>query len=193
MGPTAHEHDCYWYAARNVPRGAGYVEAAVANCLAASSGTGTIVTEADVLKALGAAKPRADISKAIREQLQGIWNALRPTWTEGYGRHFKKQSAWENIPVFVCGGGARLRGVKEVFAKAWVPTFKDFSISGLPVPEEYDSINGTIPFDRMSVAYGLTYLSPELGDFVLPADSPNHTPLLRYRELPMPWADGEPG
>ena len=45
----------------------------------------------------------------------------------------------------------------------------------------------------MSVAYGLTFLSPELGEFALPADSPDHTPVLRYKDLPMPWSDGEPG
>ena len=87
----------------------------------------------------------ADVSKAIRGELLKIWDALRPTWTEGYKRHYKKQTAWENIPVFVCGGGARLGGGRQVFARAWVPNFRDFNVSDLPVPDEYDSSMGRSP------------------------------------------------
>ena len=193
VGPSQNDRDCYWYAARNVPRGAGYVEAAVAGVLKATSANTGVITEAKVLQALSTAAPRTGIGDAIYDELHVIWNALRPTWVKAYGRHYKRESAWDGIPVFACGGGARLLGVKKVFAKAWVPNFNDFTVRDLPVPDDYDDRKGSVPFDRLSVAYGLTFLSPELGTFSLPADSPDHTPILRFKEFPMPWSDMEPG
>jgi len=192
VGLTAHQHDCYWYAARNVPRGAGYVEAEIAKHLTKSSKTLTL-TEGELLRALDESGRKPDLAAVVRKELEKIWNALRATWTEGYARHYKKQSAWEDIPVFVCGGGAKLPGVKDVFARAWVPNFKNFRVRELPVPDDYDALGGAAPFDRLSVAYGLTFLSPELGDFALPSDSPDHTPVLHLKDLPMPWTDNEPG
>jgi hypothetical protein len=192
FGPTVHQHDCYWYAARNVPRGTGYVEAELAKHLTSIS-KGDTLTEGELLKALDESGRKPDRAMVVRRELEKIWDALRATWTEGYRRHYKKQSAWENIPVFVCGGGAKLAGVKEVFARAWVPNFNNFSVRALPVPDDYDGLRGTVPFDRLSVAYGLTFLSPELGDFSLPSDSPDHTPVIHFREFPLPWTDNEPG
>lgn len=195
MGPSVHERGGYWYAARNVPRGTGYVEAAVASRLEAKAGGSRVVTESDVVHAMESAKVSSDIGMAINHQLILIWDALRATWTEGYARHYKQQTAWEKIPVFLCGGGSRLVGGRDIFRKAWVPNFDDFHVRKLPIPEDFDDHRGTIPFDRLSVAYGLTFLAPELGGggFILPKDSPDHTPRLFIRDLPLPQGDGEPG
>ena len=51
-----------------------------------------------------------------------------------------------------------------------------YPVHYLPAPEDYDSADGKVPFQRMAVAYGLSRPAPELGEFVLPADCPNHTP-----------------
>ncbi len=49
-----------------------------------------------------------------------------------------------------------------------------------------------VPFERMSVAYGLCQPLPSLGDYTLPNDSPDQTPSrLPIREMPS-WDDRRP-
>ena len=114
-------------------------------------------------------RPGTAIGNAIHDELGQFGTHCGEPGVEGYARHYMRQSGWVNIPVFACGGGARLLGVKQIFAKAWVPNFEDFTVRDLPLPEDYDSHKGAVPFDRLSVAYGLTFLGPELGGFSLPA------------------------
>ena len=66
--------------------------------------------------------------------------------------------------------------VNEVFSKPWWSHLKGkYSVSKLPVPDNYDPGEGGAPFERMSVAFGLAIPLPQIGDFVLPSGSPDHT------------------
>lgn len=192
VGDDFADRVCYWYSARNVPKGTGYVEAGVAEVLGEDKAGSGVVTEADLLMHVKAATPESLVGKRVVEGLMAIWRSLHPGWAEAYREHMKKSGEWDGIPVFLCGGGANLVGARDVFSKAWArPTLRDFAVRTLPEPNEY--VSRQAPFDRLSVAYGLTFLGPEFGQFTLPADSPDHTPEIKMKELPLPWTDGEPG
>jgi len=49
-------------------------------------------------------------------------------------------------------------------------------VSRLPTPDDYDAGESAAPFERMAVAYGLARPTPELEDYLLPAEVGDHTP-----------------
>lgn len=186
------DSECLWYAARNIPMGAGYVEARLADALEGKRHGGTTLTEAELLEALSHAKEGSEAGTVVRAGLMEIQHALLPTWVAAYNK-CKKQTAWEGIPIFLCGGGSRMLGAREVFKKAWVKNFSDVAPRSLADPDDYNKRGGHAPFDRLSVAYGLTFLGPELGSFTLPSRTPDCTPIPSFKDLPEPWSDGAPG
>ena len=132
------------------------------------------------------------LGAAVREELKAIWRSLRPAWSEAFG-HLRKQTRFDGAKLFLCGGGSQLPGVQKIFRQAWIPNIRDFEVQRLLPPDDFDTLSGNVDFRRLAVAYGLTFLRPELGEFTLPADSPDHTPVIRYKKLPPPWGDNEPG
>ena len=100
----------------------------------------------------------------------------KQTWGSAY-RHFKKDYLWKNVEIFVCGGGSNFPYIDKAFSKPWwVNLNTKYSVSKLPVPDNYDPEKSRAPFERMSVAYGLAIPFPQLEDFTLPSGSPDHTP-----------------
>jgi hypothetical protein len=74
-------------------------------------------------------------------------------------------------------GGSNFPLVDQVFSKPWwVNLNTEYRVSKLPVPENYVPGKSGAPFERMSVAYGLAIPFPQLEEFKLPSDCPNHTP-----------------
>ena len=106
-------------------------------------------------------------------------------WGSAYGK-LARQLAWENVKIFVGGGGSTAPFVKQVFSVPWCyPTVNGpYPVTPLPEPSNFDSCNGQAPFHRMAVAYGLSFPKPILDGYVLPGDCPPHTP------TPLPvWKD----
>ena len=90
--------------------------------------------------------------------------------------------------VFTCGGGAGLPRVDDVFSYPWWEHLRDrfikYQVSSLPTPSDYDS-NGTgASFGRMAVAYGLAIPEPQLGEYRLPDDAGDLTPLRHRMFIP---------
>lgn len=162
---------CYWYSASAIPRAGAAVLQAVAD---SEFGRVGALTEAELLRRLPAA---ADV---VRTELEGIRHLANANWTEAYC-HFKKPAAWQGRPLFLCGGGALLPGAVSVFRQSWMVRngWEPHVVRELPVPHDYEG-NG-IPFGRMAVAYGLAIPKPLHGSFVLPKDSPDHTPEKRFK------------
>lgn len=100
--------------------------------------------------------------KRVVDQVRG--KTLWRTWKD----EFMDQSALTGIPMFLCGGGARMRyyqGIKsELAAKPgyrWLQA--DPRVMGFPEDLEADGLD-LADYDRMSVAYGLSQL--EVGKIV---------------------------
>lgn len=98
------------------------------------------------------------------------------TWGSAYNR-LRKQTEWEKVEIFLCGGGANLPYVENVFSQPWWQNLQvKYLVSRLPVPDDYDPGESAAPFERMAVAYGLARPSPEFEEYVLPAEVGDHTP-----------------
>ena len=185
--PAQREPVCYWYAASNLPRGTIFVERALAGYLKGNAVS--IPTEEAMYHAiLGLSRAKRDMLELVQAELENIRVATWRTWTDAYN-HLRRQQDWMATPLFVCGGGSQLPGVKRVFSQPWVSQFSPHEVRSLPVPDDFDSLGGQVPFDRLSVAYGLAQPKPELGQYVLPKDSPDHTPPKVYRPIDRHWGD----
>jgi hypothetical protein len=176
----------FWYAARNFPKGTIKIERAFAQLIAQNFKIGKC-TSKDICACVEALSSKQQINQSQKNQklktivLKELCN-LRDsseyyrTWGAAY-RHQKKDYLWKNVEIFVCGGGSNLPHIDDVFSKPWWVNLKTkYKVSKLPVPDNYDPGSSMAPFERMSVAYGLAIPIPQLGNYTLPGDSPNHTP-----------------
>lgn len=175
----------YWYAARNLPRGMQRIERIIARHIKSSGSERDGASGARVAETMTRlADLSLKVKEQIREELCSIWEEARQVWRVAY-RHLMRQGEWEGdkVHVFVCGGGARLPFVKEIFCQSWMnegaQNWGPYPIAVLPERDEYGALRKTAPFERMCVAYGLTTPIPEMPAFVLPSESPNHTPSIR--------------
>lgn len=180
--PRREQPTTWWYAARNIPRGTAHLELMVADYLGERNEGLTGGEDDQVVRILSRVDGRAPagdegvLHTRIVKELQNLRTKTNPVWVEGY-RHLARQSDWmkEKVHVFVAGGGAGIPYVRHEFSQSWA-NWGPYSLGPLPEPDDYDSLGGRAPFQRLSVAYGLTRPRPELGDHTLPPDSPNHTP-----------------
>jgi len=173
----AHEADSttYWYSARNLPRGFQRVEKIIAGFLKSN---GKNFSDMDVEKELrNIEKSPITLQGDIKKELFSLWESSHFVWQEAYS-HLKKQSEWgkQKVQIFTCGGGSKIPFIEEIFCQSWMKDWGPYPINKLPVPDDYDTVNDKAPFERMSVAYGLTQPLPEIGKYVLPGDCPIQTP-----------------
>lgn len=83
-------------------------------------------------------------------------------------------NAWETgLPVFICGGGGRLSGYRKTIENLGYKisisrkNFKGFSIKNIPKPDQLDAPDlSRQEYDRLAVAYGLSFTSDEIGEVV---------------------------
>lgn len=164
----------FWYSARSVPYGAGHIESRIRHDLLTA---GRRATREDVHKVLSGDRDGVPhFAEILLSELDNIRYCTNNAWAEAYG-HNRTESAWrgDGVKVFVAGGGALIPEALRVFSKSWVDQWGTYPCSRLPNPENYDPAVVGGPFVRVSVAYGLTIPIPELGDWVMPAESPDHT------------------
>lgn len=168
------EYKNYWYAAKNLPFGTTKIERMIAERMGSGGKSCLCMTVLDCLMSLK--KQPKDVQELVRNELIDFKKskAYYQTWGDAY-KHLTKQTEWEKAEVFLCGGGSNLPYVDDIFSFPWWKELKvKYNVSRLPVPEDYKSTN--IPIARVSVAYGLSYPIPELEEYILPDDSPDHTP-----------------
>jgi len=179
----------HWFAAKNIPRGTIHIERIVASFIKESKNN-SLCTFEDIyncldnlqINGLKAANPSI-VNRKMNETVLNELNALRDsreyhqTWGSAYYRHLKKYTAWEKVEIFVCGGGASLPHIEEVFSRPWWKNlYVKYPVSKLPTPDDYKNWKSTAPFERMAVAYGLARPLPELERYMLPAETGDHTP-----------------
>lgn len=167
---TERTHECYWYAAIAIPKAAAFVQGEVAKRCSADRA----LTERALLEECRV------WPGVVADAFEQIRHASNPGWA-GAHRHLNRQGPWEGCPVFLMGGGALLPGVGTTFRRCWVPNWPPHELRSLPAPRNYQG--GDVPFERMSVAYGLSIPEPEHGAFILPNDAPDHTPVQSYRKV----------
>ena len=178
---------CYWYAARNIPRGTVNVERAIA-CLLHENSCSDRLTSKDIDKCLRniafpqergyALNVKPEYRKAVFDELTDLRDSkeYKLTWGAAY-KHLVRDKDWENVEILTCGGGSNFPQVEEVFRRPWWPQIKShYPVNKLPVPDNFDPGPSKAPFERMSVAYGLAIPLPQLEKFKLPGHSPDHTP-----------------
>ena len=126
----------------------------------------------------GSDKKREQLIATISDEIRSLKNSgeYYETWGSAYKR-LKKQTEWEKVEIFLCGGGANLPHVEDVFSRPWWKNIQTkYAVSRLPTPDDYDAGESAAPFERMAVAYGLARPTPELEDYLLPAEVGDHTP-----------------
>jgi hypothetical protein len=186
----------YWYAGRNIPKGTINVERIVASHLKDAKNSfctpGEICTFVENLGSHALYKKSSEgknenLLHDILEEIESLRSSKEyyRTWGSAF-RHLKKQSKWEKVEVFICGGGSNLPYVEKVFSVPWWNQIKaKYPVSRLPVPDDYDPGEVKAPFERMAVAYGLARPIPELDEYVLPGNAPDDTPPpLPRKDLP---------
>jgi len=173
--PERGEATSFWYSARSVPYGAGHIEARTRHVLKENGRAGTLPQVRAVLA--GERDGLTQITDLLRDELDSIRRRTNGAWTEAYG-HNKLESEWtgKKVKVFLAGGGALIPEARDVFCESWVRKWGPYPCASMPDPETYDPQKVGGPFVRISVAFGLTTPIPVLGRWVMPADSPNHTP-----------------
>lgn len=188
----------YWYAARNLPRGTIKIERALAQIIIRLSEENSCAPNdiCDCLARLSSTRNQDAISPKNREMIDVVFKELcdlrdskeyKKTWGSAY-RKLTKDVLWKDVEIFACGGGSNLPKVDKTFSKPWWANLNTtYRVSKLPVPDNYEPENSGAPFERMSVAYGLAIPFPQFGDFTLPEDSPDHTPI----PPPIPQVDHE--
>jgi hypothetical protein len=186
----------YWYAARNIPRGTINVERIIASHL--RDAKNSFCTPGEICTFIENLGSPAFYKKSSKEKYKSLLSNIQKeienlrssgeyykTWGSAY-RHFKKQSKWEKVEVFISGGGANLPYVEEVFSNPWWNQINvKYPVSRLPTPDDYNPGEGNAPFERMAVAYGLARPIPELDEYILPGGAPDDTPppLPKRKEL----------
>ena len=170
----------YWYAARNIPQGMDRIERRVAQQLHEDSRrekcSAERVTERMEFLSLN---PRE--SNVVREELRKIWSSkdYHRTWGTAYHYKLKKQTSWQNVEVFISGGGSGFSDpAEDIFSRPWRwSNLKcEYPVRELPEPDNYAAQSCDAPFLRMAVAYGLAIPRPELEEYILPSHTPDQTP-----------------
>jgi hypothetical protein len=124
-------------------------------------------------------KQDQDLKIQIADRLQKTWEQARYTvWGKAYGKCMSERE-WrgEKVKIFICGGGAYLPPVKDIFCECWhCKEWGPYTVDFLERPDNFAGSNSA--FRRLAVGYGLSYPKKELGKFTLPEDCPDQTPVL---------------
>ena len=174
------ESNSYWYAARNIPKGTVNIERRIANYI--NRINNSPCTPCHVHDCLTSMINNEELRSTALTELRDLHASGEYCRTWGLAsKHLAKETEWEKVQVFLCGGGANLPYVERVFSTPWkwsnLQTRQvKYPVSKLPTPDDYDAEEIDAPFERLAIAYGLARPIPELEHYVLPSQSPDHTP-----------------
>jgi len=179
-----------WYAARNIPKGMIEVEKLIASYIKVCNENSTCSCE-EVYKILDKFTDHKFLTNCRNQKEKDLYLSTRSalndiktskdyfhTWGSAYN-HLRKQSKWskDNVEIFITGGGTNISYAQQIFSAPWWDQIKGpYRVSKLPKPEDYDGGDIDAPFERMTVAYGLSYPKPMLEKYTLPKDAPDQTP-----------------
>ena len=102
------------------------------------------------------------LSDAHRAYCEDVAKRTRMTWIEAWDKRGLERQDWERLTMFVCGGGAGIRGIQERL-KEGMPEqiIRRISYGVLPCPGDEEFVRPMgFPeeeFHRVAVAYGLTF------------------------------------
>lgn len=149
------------WSARSVPMGMGMIEDAIFDAL------GEANLDQETLQTL---LRSGKLDSLLTSGLQRIWDATESTWSEAYG-HYPGQGRWSarRVRVFLAGGGAEFRPAQQVFSRSWKwkNSWGPYPVEVLPTPDDFAG-GQSLPFHRLSVAYGLCRPGPDLDVGILP-------------------------
>lgn len=172
------EERSFWYAAKAIPYGVFQIEKALIGCLGELQQDTSFKYIVEVINNMVSMQKEYDkFLCCTKDELSKFFSSkmYKRTWTEAY-IHLKKESAWRDVKIFLCGGGSQLPFVRDFASTPWWSHIdRSYEVEPLSKPEDF-ALPGNIPFYRMAVAYGLTLPKPLLRGYILPKDVPDHTP-----------------
>jgi len=120
-----------------------------------------------------------DFQKRNEEFIVECSKIVRKVIKESMFRRNPYSSAWQNgLPVFLCGGGSMISTYKNIIphagGKLSSTSFFGFEQKQLPKPANLETAD--IPprdYHRMSVAYGLSFSSIDIGGIIPPGSIPD--------------------
>jgi hypothetical protein len=123
------------------------------------------------------AKALSEADSSFRSEIVGLINRLLKYTKE---KRYRAESQWENgVPVFCCGGGSSVDFYTKIFQKfeSNIPPFKFVQLR-LEFPDDLDA--PLLPdgsYDRLSVAYGLSYDPYDIGEIIKKSEIEDDLPL----------------
>jgi len=181
------EAESLWYSAKNIPLGTINIERLIVDHVQEESEKRATCTCQEVHDILNSLKYQSPVLyKKAWDRLSAIRESeyYRHAWGGAY-RHLKSQSKWENVEIFLSGGGSLLPFAENVFRIPWWQQIETkYPVSRLPIPEDYIAGESEAPFERMAIAYGLSIPKPSLEKYTLPNDAPDQTPPKLHYFLP---------
>lgn len=166
-------NNTFWYSAGNIPDGTNRIEKKIIDYINERENN-NMCRLIDVLKILRKLSSNNNINFEIERNIRAILNEIYQKTTRIWGKAYEKyprEHAFHNVNIFISGGGSYIPYVKDIFSVPWWTHIRgNYPINILPEPDDYNSFSGNVPFQRMTVAYGLCILLPILGNFRLPPD-----------------------
>jgi hypothetical protein len=138
---------------------------------------GTRLLEEELSKTLGTSSRERILGRIVKydesvegpviQMVQKIWESTKPAWVDAYRfsvhvmGYDLRQYMGDKVTVLMCGGGSWLPGSMQKFSNSHMKFMESMPFPPnptiplpCPVRGEYDSHAG-VPFQRMSVAFGL--------------------------------------
>jgi hypothetical protein len=175
------DRQVHFLASRNIPAGALRLERRLDREMFGGRATWSelMVLLEDCIRPRDPKDPRIPAARrTISQHCWGLRDLSREVWGCATDR-LRDSNAWCKVTILTSGGAAKTPHVAEAFAQP-VP----FGLGGRGVlyevrcmtrPSDYES-HDWAPFERMIVAYGLSYPAPKLLKVVPPSLCPDHTP-----------------
>jgi hypothetical protein len=191
QAPKTSEAASYWLAAHSHPFAGSTLECEVAEFL---DEAGEQATQGRVAATFARLAERREKRRALLDALELALERIRhrtnPTWVEAFSTKLRRQSFWEGdkVRLFLAGAPSHLPRAANVFKQCWMSKWPPFDLRPIPTPDDY--VGGSVPFNRMNVAYGLSIPVPMLRSYVLPKDAHDMTPIPQYRD-PYSRQDGD--
>lgn len=182
---NTNSYTIYWYSSRIIPKGMNAIVKLIARDIQEKTGE-LNVTFSKIINYYRQERliNNSEIHSKIKEYLLGIYYSdefKMDAWGKAYRDHLRSLEEWINdVEIFKTGGGSIFKEIDEVFKNPWdgnlVLRNVIYKLKNLSKPRDFNDNHNKTNFDRMAVAYGLSFPVTFLSGFNPPSESPDQTP-----------------
>lgn len=175
------DRQVHFLASRNIPAGALRLERQLDHEIFGGRATWSELMDLleDCIRPRDPKDPKITAAhRTIRRHCRGLRELSKEVWGCATER-LRDANAWRKVMILPSGGAAWTPHVAETFAQP-VPFGLGargvrYDVRRMKRPGDYES-HDWAPFERMIVAYGLSFPAPKLLKVVPPSRCPDHTP-----------------